>query len=95
MFSISQFADQFLPMYAKAMILSIIKILMLPITAGLLFNHFLHGCFSIVDRAIPKLSMVDITIIITVITAAGRNSLLNIGAVLVVLVWILVKNILR
>ncbi|MDB4279297.1 hypothetical protein N9865_00475 [Paraglaciecola sp.] len=43
----------------------------------------------------PKLSMLGITIIITVITAAGRNSLLNIGAVLVVLVWVLVKNILR
>jgi BASS family bile acid:Na+ symporter len=92
MFSISLFADQFLPMYAKAMILSIIKILMLPITAGLLFNHFLHGCFSIVDRAIPKLSRVGIAIIITVFTAAGCDSLLDIGAVLVVLV--LVQNIL-
>jgi BASS family bile acid:Na+ symporter len=36
----------------------------------------------------PKLSMVGIAIIITVITAAGRDSLLDIGMVLIVLVFI-------
>jgi len=78
-----------------AMFLSISKIVILPIIAGLLFNHFLHGRFPMVDRAMPKLSMVGmvgIAIIITVITAAGHDSLLDIGLLLVVLV--LVHNIL-
>ena len=88
----SLFANQFVPIDAMAMFLSISKIVILPIIAGLLFNHFLHGRFPMVDRAMPKLSMVGIAIIITVITAAGHDSLLDIGLLLVVLV--LVHNIL-
>jgi BASS family bile acid:Na+ symporter len=91
-FYMSLFADQFVPIDTLAMFLSISKIVILPIIAGLLFNHLLHGRFPIVDRAMPKLSMLGIAIIITVITAAGRDSLLDIGAMLVVLV--LVHNIL-
>lgn len=40
----------------------------------------------------PKISMLGIAIIITVITAAGRDSLLSIGLILIVLV--LIHNIL-
>ena len=91
-FYMSIFADQFVPIDTMAMFLSISKIVILPIVAGLLFNHLLHGRFPIIDRAMPKLSMLGIAIIITVITAAGRDSLLDIGLVLVVLV--LIHNIL-
>jgi BASS family bile acid:Na+ symporter len=91
-FYMSLFADQFVPIDAMAMFISISKIVILPIIAGLLFNHWLHGRFPIVDRAMPKLSMLGIAIIITVITAVGRDSLLDIGALLVVLV--LIHNIL-
>jgi BASS family bile acid:Na+ symporter len=87
-FYMSLFADQFVPIDAMAMFLSISKIVILPIIAGLLFNHFLHGRFPMVDRAMPKLSMLGIAIIITVITAVGRDSLLDIGAVLVGIVLI-------
>lgn len=91
-FYMALFADQFVPIDAMAMFLSISKIVILPIIAGLLFNHFLHGRFPIVDRAMPKLSMVGIAIIITIITAVGRDSLLDIGVLLIVLV--LIHNIL-
>ena len=91
-FYMSTFADQFVPIDTMAMFLSISKIVILPIVAGLLFNHLLHGRFPIIDRAMPKLSMLGIAIIITVITAAGRDSLLDIGLVLVFLV--LIHNIL-
>jgi BASS family bile acid:Na+ symporter len=91
-FYMSLFADQFVPIDAMAMFLSISKIVILPIIAGLFFNHFLHGRFPVVDRAMPKVSMVGIAIIITIITASGRDSLLDIGLLLVVLV--LIHNIL-
>ena len=91
-FYMSLFANQFVPIDATAMFLSISKIVILPIIAALLFNHFLHGRFPMIDRAVPKLSMVGIAIIITVITAAGCDSLLDIGLLLVIL--ILVHNIL-
>lgn len=87
-FYMSLLADQFVPINATAMFLSISKIVILPIVAGLLFNHFLHGRFPVIDRAMPKVSMLGIAIIITIITAAGRDSLLDIGALLLMLVLI-------
>lgn len=87
-FYMSLLADQFVPIDAMAMFLSISKIVILPIIAGLLFNHFLHGKFPIIDKAMPKISMLGIAVIITVITAAGRDSLLNIGLLLILLVFI-------
>jgi BASS family bile acid:Na+ symporter len=86
----SVFADQFVLINGDVLSISIIMIL--PIIAGLLFNHWLYGRFPIVDRGMPKLSTLGITIIITVITAVGRDSLLDIGALLVV--WVLLHNIL-
>jgi len=91
-FYMSMFAGEFIPIDATAMFFSISKIVILPIIAGLAFNHFFHGRFPLVDKTMPKLSMVGIAVIITVITAAGRDNLLSIGLFLVVLV--LVHNIL-
>lgn len=82
----SYFAGEFIPIDATAMFLSISKIVLLPILAGLVFNHFFHGKFPLVDKALPKISMMGIAIIITVITAAGRDNLLSIGLFLVLLV---------
>jgi BASS family bile acid:Na+ symporter len=84
----SFFANEFVPIDATAMFLSISKIVILPIIAGLLFNRFLHGKFPIIDALMPKISMLGIAIIITIITAAGRDSLLSIGLLLIVLVLI-------
>ncbi|MGB3727357.1 MAG: bile acid:sodium symporter family protein [Glaciecola sp.] len=87
-FYMSLLADEFVPIDAMAMFWSICKIVILPIIAGLIFNHLLHGKFSFIDKAMPKVSMLGIAIIITVITAAGRDSLLAIGGILIVLVLI-------
>jgi len=64
------------------MMWDITKIVIIPVAAGLLFNHFLHGKFSWLDKAMPILSMAGIALIIVVITAAGRDSLLQVGALL-------------
>ena len=79
-------ANELVPIDFLAMFWSIIKIVILPILAGLLFNHFAHGRFTWLDKAMPKVSMAAIAIIITVITASGRDSLLSIGLVLIVVV---------
>lgn len=88
----SMFAGEFIPIDAMAMFWSICKIVILPIIAGLAFNHFFHGRFPLVDKTMPKLSMFGIAMIITVITASGRDNLLSIGLFLIVLV--LIHNIL-
>ena len=86
------FAGQLVPIDTVAMFWSICKIVILPIIAGLIFNHFFHGKLPLLDKAMPKVSMVAIAVIIVVITAAGRDSLLSIGFLLVILV--LVHNLL-
>ena len=79
-------ANELVPIDFLAMFWSIIKIVILPILAGLLFNHFAHGKFQWLDKAMPKISMAGIAIIITIITASGRDSLLSIGLVLIAVV---------
>jgi len=64
------------------MMWEITKIVIFPVIAGLIFNHFLHGKFKWLDKAMPLLSMAGIALILVVITAAGRDSLLEVGALL-------------
>lgn len=77
------FAGQFVPIDFVAMMLSITKIVILPIIAGLLFNYFFHGKAKWLDKAMPIVSMAGIAFIIMIITAAGRDSLLTIGLFLI------------
>lgn len=76
-------AGQFVPIDAWAMMLSILEMVIAPIVLGLLFNHFLHGKAKWLDDIMPVVSMVGIAVIITVITAAGRDSLVSIGLLLI------------
>jgi BASS family bile acid:Na+ symporter len=76
-------AGQFIPIDFVAMIIGIIKMVILPIVLGLIFHHLMHGRAQWLDRAMPVVSMVGIAVIITIITAAGRDSLLEVGALLV------------
>ncbi|HEX2535797.1 MAG TPA: bile acid:sodium symporter family protein [Chitinophagaceae bacterium] len=65
------------------MVWHITQIVILPIIAGLLFNTFLHGKFKWLDKVMPLISMGGIMLIIIVITASGRDSLLKIGGLLI------------
>lgn len=66
----------------------ITKVVILPVTAGLLFNFFLHGKFKWLDDVMPIVSMLGIGLIIVVITSAGRNDLLVVGPMLIFAVLI-------
>ena len=79
-------ADQLVPIDFLGMLWSIVKIVILPIIAGLIFNKWAHGRFAWLDKAMPVVSMAGIAIIITIITAAGRDSLLTIGLTLILVV---------
>ena len=70
------------------MMWDISKMILLPIGAGLVFNKLLAGRSEWLNKVMPVVSMVGIALIIVVITAAGRDSLLNIGPLLVLLVLI-------
>lgn len=81
-------ADQLVPIDFWGMVWSITKIVILPIIGGLVFNRFAHGKLPWLDKAMPVISMAGIAIIITIITAAGRDSLLTIGLTLILAVFV-------
>ena len=56
----------------------------LPIIGALLLRHFLKGDKQLMGKILSLLSMVGIAVIITIITATGRDSLLQVGALLMV-----------
>ena len=57
--------------------------LMLPILAAMVFNNLAKGNKGMLDKVMAFVSMAGIGVIIVVITAAGRDSLLEIGFLLV------------
>lgn len=70
------------------MMMDIIYVVIVPIGAGLLFNHFLHGKFKLLDSIMPLFSMLAIALILVLITASGRNALLVVGPMLLLAVLI-------
>lgn len=77
-------AGQLVPIDFYQMMVSIINMIFLPIIAGLIFNRVFRGRASWFHAAMPVLAMAANVIIIAVIVAAGRDSLLNIGLLLLV-----------
>ena len=63
------------------------QVVIIPIVAGLLFhylvNYLVKGKLKWLDRVMPLISMIGIGLIIVVITAAGRDSLLKVGLLLI------------
>jgi BASS family bile acid:Na+ symporter len=81
-------AGEFVAVDVWAMMWDIVKMVIIPIGAGLLFNKLLSGKAKWLDSAMPLVSMFGIAFIITIITAAGRNSLLSIGLTLILVAFI-------
>lgn len=76
-------AGSYVDISVSAMMWDICKIVILPVAAGLLFNHFLSGKLKWLDNIMPKISMSAIAFIIVIITAKGRESLLDVGVLLI------------
>ncbi len=81
-------AGEFIEIDILAMMWTIVKMIIIPIGAGLLFNKLAGEGAKWLHRAMPVTSMLAIGLIITIITAAGRDSLLEIGGILMLLVLI-------
>lgn len=74
---------QFVPVSFQAMFFDILKLVIIPIFLGILFHHFFQKKAKWIDAVMPKVSMVGITCIIVIITAAGRDNMLHVGLALV------------
>ncbi len=75
---------QFVAVDALDMMWDIVKMVIIPIGGGLIFNKFFRGKADWLDKAMPLVSMIGIAFIITIITAAGRDNLMVIGPALIV-----------
>jgi len=75
---------QFIEVNAVDMMWDIVKMVILPIGGGLLFNQLFRGKVAWLDKAMPLVSMFGIAFIIVIITASGRDNLLAMGPALVV-----------
>ncbi|WP_333821016.1 bile acid:sodium symporter family protein [Ohtaekwangia sp.] len=76
-------AGQYIHIDFWNMVWDITKIVIIPVSAGLIFNRFIHGRFKVLDDILPAVSMIGIGLIIVVITAAGRDALLVVGGYLI------------
>ena len=81
-FLMTLFAGQFIPIDFFGMMVSIFNMIILPVVAGLLFNHIFRGRAQWLHDLMPLVAMAANVVIIAVIVAAGRDNLLTTGLLL-------------
>ena len=73
------FAGTLIPIDTWVMMISILKMVILPVLLGLIFNQLLKKQARYLLSFLPQISMFAIIGIIMIITANGRDSLLTVG----------------
>lgn len=81
-------AGQFIEIQLVNMMIDVGKMVFLPIALGLIVNKLFANNRALLDKIMPKLSMAGIVMIIGIITAAGRTSILELGASLLLCTFI-------
>ncbi|MES2795664.1 MAG: bile acid:sodium symporter family protein [Bacteroidota bacterium] len=76
-------AGEFIEIELLTMMIDVAKMVFLPITLGILVNKMFANHKEMLDKIMPKVSMAGIVIIISIITATGRKSILELGGTLV------------
>ena len=83
-FLMRSLAGQYIVVDFFTMMLSIIRMTILPIVMGLVVNRLIRGRAEWLHNVLPLVSMAGIVVVIAVITGAGRDDLLSIGALLII-----------
>ncbi|GAB3022270.1 bile acid:sodium symporter family protein [Spirosoma pulveris] len=81
-------AGQFIEISFWKMMIEIMQIVILPVIVGLALNRIFHKSAVMLNRVMPLISMGGIVLIVAIITAAGRDSLLTVGWTLALCVLI-------
>jgi len=82
------FAGALIEINVISMMWDILKMIIIPIGAGLIFNRLLFGKLKLLDNVMPFISMFSIAAIVTIIVAAGRDNLMKIGLLLILVALI-------
>lgn len=81
-------AGQFIEISYWKMTVEITQIVILPVIVGLILNRIFRQSAVVINRVMPLVSMAGIVLIVAIITAAGRDSLLTVGWTLALCVLI-------
>jgi BASS family bile acid:Na+ symporter len=85
-FLMQRLAGTLVPVSFTAMMLDILRMIVLPVLAGLVANRLLHGRAPWIKAGLPYLSMAGIALIIAIITALSRDKLLAVAPLLILAV---------
>lgn len=85
-------AGEFLPVDAGGLFVSILKIVLVPVVLGIALRALLPGPVERVLGALPLVSVIAITAVVAIVVAASSQTLLSVGAVVVLAV--VVHNVL-
>ena len=83
-----QTTDATLSLFIKTIFTDVFWFMILPYIGTFIFKYFAKGNQEWLNKALAFISMLGIGIIITIITAAGRDSLLEVGLLLIVACFI-------
>jgi len=78
-----QTTDMNVALFGKAILTDVFWFMLLPYLGTFVFKYFARGNQEWLNKALAFVSMLGIGIIITIITAAGRESLLEVGLLLI------------
>ena len=74
------YAGETVPVPALDILITVFKIIFLPVTLGVMVNHFFHGALAPVRRVFPLLSVLSIVLIIMIIVALNHDSLASVAS---------------
>jgi BASS family bile acid:Na+ symporter len=77
------YAGQSVPVPALDMLVSILRVIILPVSCGVLLNHFLTDRLQALQAVFPAISVLAIVLIIAIIVALNAAQLAALGGLLV------------
>ncbi len=78
----------FISIHFLDMVWEMVKMVVLPVAAGILVRHLLKGRVEWLNKVLPITSMVGIVLILVIIIAKGRDALLQVGGLIIVATFI-------
>lgn len=78
----------FISIHFLDMVWEMVKMVVLPVTAGILVHYLLKGRANWLNKIMPVTSMIGIVLILVVIIAKGRDALLQVGGLIILATFI-------
>ena len=78
----------FIKIHILDMVWEMVKMVVLPVAAGILVHYLLKGRAKWLNKILPVTSMIGIVLILVIIIAKGRDSLLQVGGLIILATFI-------